>query len=108
MIRRPPRSTLFPYTTLFRSCPTRGPAPCGRSPARPGTSRWAAARPPCPPPRSRPLWPCPGALDALIQQGQDLGAPLGDRDRVLEVGGPASVDGHCGPPVLEHAHLPRA
>src|SRR2546427_1891081 len=30
MIRRPPRSTLFPYTTLFRSCPV------GRSgPARP-------------------------------------------------------------------------
>src|SRR2546430_15892010 len=26
MIRRPPRSTLFPYTTLFRSCgPQRGP-----------------------------------------------------------------------------------
>src|SRR5690349_22118200 len=24
MIRRPPRSTLFPYTTLFRSNPTRG------------------------------------------------------------------------------------
>src|SRR5256885_12961392 len=24
MIRRPPRSTLFPYTTLFRSCRTRG------------------------------------------------------------------------------------
>src|SRR5437660_4876784 len=23
MIRRPPRSTLFPYTTLFRSCPLR-------------------------------------------------------------------------------------
>src|SRR3712207_6048839 len=23
MIRRPPRSTLFPYTTLFRSCPMR-------------------------------------------------------------------------------------
>src|SRR6266498_647059 len=26
MIRRPPRSTLFPYTTLFRSCP----AACGQ------------------------------------------------------------------------------
>src|SRR2546422_2131087 len=27
MIRRPPRSTLFPYTTLFRSiCGSRGPA----------------------------------------------------------------------------------
>src|SRR3712207_7604446 len=25
MIRRPPRSTLFPYTTLFRSYPTRPP-----------------------------------------------------------------------------------
>src|SRR5688572_32539841 len=24
MIRRPPRSTLFPYTTLFRSCRHRG------------------------------------------------------------------------------------
>src|SRR5207302_6906179 len=23
MLRRPPRSTLFPYTTLFRSCPYR-------------------------------------------------------------------------------------
>src|SRR2546430_3993952 len=27
MIRRPPRSTLFPYTTLFRSCRT-PPTPC--------------------------------------------------------------------------------
>src|SRR2546430_4457724 len=26
MIRRPPRSTLFPYTTLFRSVPTRSRA----------------------------------------------------------------------------------
>src|SRR5438874_6135217 len=28
MIRRPPRSTLFPYTTLFRSRSTRGSASC--------------------------------------------------------------------------------
>src|SRR2546421_7209521 len=27
MIRRPPRSTLFPYTTLFRSHRRHGPAP---------------------------------------------------------------------------------
>src|SRR5688572_32111945 len=27
MIRRPPRSTLFPYTTLFRSSALTGPAP---------------------------------------------------------------------------------
>src|SRR3712207_7788455 len=40
MIRRPPRSTLFPYTTLFRSCDrppldqrdrSRGPASGGRA-----------------------------------------------------------------------------
>src|SRR5437762_9731099 len=29
MIRRPPRSTLFPYTTLFRSAPTRCHCPSG-------------------------------------------------------------------------------
>src|SRR2546428_5136985 len=34
MIRRPPRSTLFPYTTLFRSPGALQPAP--RVPARPG------------------------------------------------------------------------
>src|SRR2546429_4277118 len=28
MIRRPPRSTLFPYTTLFRSLPVQGGAIC--------------------------------------------------------------------------------
>src|SRR3712207_8456664 len=33
MIRRPPRSTLFPYTTLFRS-PARGAPPCGRGSRR--------------------------------------------------------------------------
>src|SRR2546430_6908131 len=34
MIRRPPRSTLFPYTTLFRS-----PAPSGVQRREPGASR---------------------------------------------------------------------
>src|SRR3712207_9053270 len=43
MIRRPPRSTLFPYTTLFRSRPDASPWP-GRSPSRcrsPTPSSWA-------------------------------------------------------------------
>src|SRR2546425_6208018 len=30
MIRRPPRSTLFPYTTLFRSVVRSPSLPCGR------------------------------------------------------------------------------
>src|SRR6266536_5183437 len=38
MIRRPPRSTLFPYTTLFRSRRWR-PAPARRPRAAPGTPR---------------------------------------------------------------------
>src|SRR5699024_12443794 len=40
LIRRPPRSTLFPYTTLFRSWCSWGPAasPSGPSPPTSGTS----------------------------------------------------------------------
>src|SRR3712207_8729823 len=34
MIRRPPRSTLFPYTTLFRSGPRRRVVPAGRTAGR--------------------------------------------------------------------------
>src|SRR3712207_7729735 len=37
MIRRPPRSTLFPYTTLFRS-----QNPCGASAARGGRATYPA------------------------------------------------------------------
>src|SRR3712207_7951114 len=44
MRRRPPRSTLFPYTTLFRSSPVRRsssstPRCCGRGQARRSRSR---------------------------------------------------------------------
>src|SRR3712207_8877507 len=34
MIRRPPRSTLFPYTTLFRSARTSAPSAPDRGPDR--------------------------------------------------------------------------
>src|SRR3712207_7017471 len=38
MIRRPPRSTLFPYTTLFRSCADHTTAPAASpAPARSAT-----------------------------------------------------------------------
>src|SRR3712207_7695016 len=39
MIRRPPRSTLFPYTTLFRSC-----APCAEGFAQPLPGRNSCAQ----------------------------------------------------------------
>src|SRR5256885_10853512 len=60
MIRRPPRSTLFPYTTLFRSraAPLRGGSRGNRSPARDrrkarggrGTDASTPRKPPGPPP----------------------------------------------------------
>src|SRR2546430_13425061 len=42
MIRRPPRSTLFPYTTLFRSAPLAGgdPRRGGAGPQEGGRRRW--------------------------------------------------------------------
>src|SRR2546429_6818972 len=55
MIRRPPRSTLFPYTTLFRSGGRLRPPgpPCGRPPR--GRPPRRPQRPPRPrsPPRDR-------------------------------------------------------
>src|SRR3712207_8040793 len=71
MIRRPPRSTLFPYTTLFRSgrpaavrrraASRRCPRPPGRAPpadrargaCRGGRRRAAATRPAPPAPTAR-------------------------------------------------------
>src|SRR5687768_18165244 len=50
MIRRPPRSTLFPYTTLFRSppqnCPKNGSEPTEMSPTIHGYVPGAAIEPP--------------------------------------------------------------
>src|SRR3989440_3266425 len=45
MIRRPPRSTLFPYTTLFRSPPRRTrPATATLSPSAPSAGWRSSAR----------------------------------------------------------------
>src|SRR2546429_5875241 len=43
MIRRPPRSTLFPYTTLFRSCPLSVPPGCSLATVM-CTRRWPTRR----------------------------------------------------------------
>src|SRR3989441_9778871 len=53
MIRRPPRSTLFPYTTLFRSPPRSSPAPPRRSRRTARRPRRRAHRPRQDPPPSR-------------------------------------------------------
>src|SRR2546422_7050016 len=46
MIRRPPRSTLFPYTTLFRSRPLSDGVRVGRPGPSPGRARRVEARDP--------------------------------------------------------------
>src|SRR6266581_5290945 len=50
MIRRPPRSTLFPYTTLFRSRRRRGRGRGRRGRGPPRRPIPWRGRPPCPPP----------------------------------------------------------
>src|SRR5438046_5767873 len=54
MIRRPPRSTLFPYTTLFRS-------PRTPSASRPSSGPTRSPPPRAPPtrPSAPPSWPTP-------------------------------------------------
>src|SRR3712207_9501011 len=60
MIRRPPRSTLFPYTTLFRSRRVAAAGP--RAVDRPRARAVVVGRPP--PGRERaPGSPLPGAVD---------------------------------------------
>src|SRR5258708_16903338 len=44
MIRRPPRSTLFPYTTLFRSVPGCAPECCSSACAGTPSHVWLAPR----------------------------------------------------------------
>src|SRR5260370_37696325 len=74
MIRRPPRSTLFPYTTLFRSLARHGwpnsptTAPAGPANARSATRRPSSSR--CRRPTSgdeRRLW----EVDGGRADGQD-------------------------------------
>src|SRR2546427_5949795 len=59
MIRRPPRSTLFPYTTLFRSSPggRAGPWHRERERAARGAFAWHARRRERAPPAAAPVPP---------------------------------------------------
>src|SRR3712207_6868092 len=66
MIRRPPRSTLFPYTTLFRSrCPRKDLAR-GKSPAPSAVRR-----------SGKPLKPEIGCREAAVGEGGHEAVDLG-------------------------------
>src|SRR3712207_7635180 len=68
MIRRPPRSTLFPYTTLFRSPE---PAILDAAYGVPLSGRIDFAVVPAVPPAPVPVAATPGALSALRLQVGD-------------------------------------
>src|SRR3712207_7707468 len=64
MIRRPPRSTLFPYTTLFRSStPVSEDIANPDDPNRPGDAR-------------RPVFPLPGYDDVPVDPAHHFPAVL--------------------------------
>src|SRR2546428_5281561 len=76
MIRRPPRSTLFPYTTLFRSVPQCFVAIPTRPISRPSLSpRWPHAAED-PPGRSRSA---PEHSEGLRSALEQIESVLGDR-----------------------------
>src|SRR2546427_11616626 len=83
MIRRPPRSTLFPYTTLFRSVFTRITADRALEEARQSTERWRAGRP-------------LGPLDGIPISWKDLfdvrGTPTTAASALLQSAAPARAD----------------
>src|SRR3712207_7022806 len=72
MIRRPPRSTLFPYTTLFRSCGC-APARAGRSSPAVG-ARAARSSPPEVLPAQARLRRRP-EFTAVVRSGRRAGRP---------------------------------
>src|SRR2546428_11931800 len=74
MIRRPPRSTLFPYTTLFRSLE---PPEGGCEP------RAAAAGAPCPAPRSGAAPPAAGPSGRMVGRSEEHTSELQSRSDLV-------------------------
>src|SRR5258705_1456806 len=117
MIRRPPRSTLFPYTTLFRSSPLE----CEGSLLAfvwPRREKGSEAVSPV-----AMVWPCPLPVDAYAEAGRLAGFPRpacpscagplafwsGDRRYVREAGRFVRIfipRLRCGPCRGAHALLP--
>src|SRR5256886_12932181 len=106
MIRRPPRSTLFPYTTLFRPAPPPPPAPPvprprttpRLPPTRPGTRPRAMVRPARTADRRRARAARRGRVLLEVRDRARLdrpGGPLAARDRSGSL--PGGVGGSAHP-----------
>src|SRR2546430_1538704 len=105
MIRRPPRSTLFPYTTLFRSRCSSSSSAAGCSHAKPG--RWPER------PRSRVPHPSPPAMSCVSYR---LLSRTGNRRIVtptrallhVRIGPPPAFGNETVDPGLQHRQRHRA
>src|SRR2546422_10937771 len=102
MIRRPPRSTLFPYTTLFRSrrMALGGERPAGGAVVRRQPGRNAGARAPR---RAAALRLLPGPHRGCVLDGGDRG---GDRAFTLRESRGGAGGGPLLPPPAEHTLPP--
>src|SRR3546814_14194114 len=94
MIRRPPRSTrtdtLFPYTTLFRSCPGRNLRRSSVAVRRHRSARYGALASNCPGCRGRPAGRYPAATQRNRRQRR------------------TALSGRCCPGPAAGCHPPRA
>src|ERR1043165_8208044 len=96
MIRRPPRSTLFPYTTLFRSGGRRSRrrSPCAPRRAAPASGRTSAA--PRSPARGTPS-PAPAPASAARAHGRPSRRAGGAAESVSSMS-PVECGGHAAAP----------
>src|SRR3712207_8117080 len=78
MIRRPPRSTLFPYTTLFRS-----PFPQGHAHPFPAAPTGRAASPVRRPPARPPAPPAPDPAEQAPNRSEEHTSELQSRQYLV-------------------------
>src|SRR2546427_12569474 len=101
MIRRPPRSTLFPYTTLFRSCWTDATSYRRKGRSVRGVHAWAAVVAVPAQRRAGDVKTAARIVDArdeLAERARERGRPAGLAQRN---GGPE----HPAPGVVDHARV---
>src|SRR6266487_7199863 len=100
MIRRPPRSTLFPYTTLFRAGVDGALAGRGRHPLV-GTGHQPARQHPAQSDQGRPALPAVDPADGLGGRGSLAGMVLRvSMETFPAAWGPGAAAGHL--PVRAH------
>src|SRR5256885_15908701 len=108
MIRRPPRSTLFPYTTLFRSAVESAPPLKATASGSCGAKRWMAASKAAPGAAPGAAFGAAagtlrggagvGIFTGLDQRDQDAGQGLGPKTKSSQGEAVSVAERGAGPP----------